>query len=62
MNGWTITTVNAAGATSSEATVIVRDSPWMVVSVITSEDLVQRAVQLPVSPTVGDLVEISVGL
>ena len=62
MNGWSINTVNAAGGTSSEATVIVRDSPWMVVNVITSEDLVQRAVHLPISPTFGDLVEVSVGL
>ena len=62
MNGWSITTVNAAGTGSSEATVISRNSPWMVVNAVTSISSINNyAVQLPVNPEVGDLVEVCVG-
>lgn len=60
MNGWEITTVSANGNGSSQATVITRNSPSMVVNVITSCDI-DTAVQLPVSPTVGDFVDVCLG-
>jgi hypothetical protein len=58
MNGWSITTVAAAGVLSSEATVIVRDSPWMVVNTIVDVNSSNIAVQLPTNPSFGDVVEV----
>lgn len=60
MNGWSITTVNAAGATSSEATVVARNSPWMIVHPIIDAGSTNYSIQLPTSPVTGDLVEVCV--
>lgn len=59
MNGWSLTAVNAAGTGSSEATIITRDSPHMVVDLTVSSS--NHAVQLPLNATAGDLVEVCVG-
>lgn len=62
MNGWQITTVTAAGINSSTATVITRDSPWMVVNLIVDGNSNNIGAQLPVSGVeTGDLVEVCVG-
>lgn len=61
MNGWEITAVSAHGGTSSEATIIVRNSPSMVVNVTTNGNSTDLAVQLPISPVIGDFVEVCVG-
>ena len=61
MNGWQVTTVTAEGTTSSEALVLEQTSPWMIFNVITSNDPETTSVQLPISPNLGDFVEVCVG-
>lgn len=58
MNGWTITNVTAIGTLSSQAPVITRDSPSMIVNSIVESGNI--AVQLPTSPQMGDLIEVCV--
>lgn len=63
MNGWSITTITAAGNSAAEAAVLTRVSPWMVVDLITDETTSQRAIHLPLSGVqVGDLIEVCADL
>lgn len=61
MNGWNITTVNAAGTTAGDALVLDSGCPWQVFNVVTSDSPLYTSVQLPVTQTLGDLVEVCVG-
>jgi hypothetical protein len=61
MNGWEITTVSANGATKSDATVVTRNSPSMVINVLTNANSTDYSIQLPLSPVTGDAADVCVG-
>lgn len=57
-SGTTIQTINASGTTSIGSTLIIAPSGWSVVIVTVNVDPDDRAVRLPQSAPIGDVVEV----